>query len=122
MVGAVFNRACMACARGVLSSPCALFLLSEAGWPGWPGFSGWGRLGMRRKGLEDLHVYRNQQEQEDKVRRTLMCPADAATRARDRPSRYGGRGAFFCRAGAVSRDCSLILAILIILAILLQRL
>ena len=30
-----------------------------------------GRLGMRRKGLEDLNVYRNQQEREAKVREDL---------------------------------------------------
>ena len=30
MVGAVFNRACMDCARGVLSSPCALFFGGRA--------------------------------------------------------------------------------------------
>ena len=27
--------------------------------------------------------------------RTLICPAASATHARDRPSRYGNRGAFF---------------------------
>ena len=77
-----------------------------------------GGLGMRRKGLEDLNVYRNQKEQDDKVRRTLIgngccgaCEGQAlALRpprcvffrciARDRPSHYGYRGAFFRRAGA----------------------
>ena len=74
MVGAVCHRACMYCARGVFISLRA-FLLSEAGWPGCAGFAGWGRLGMRRKGLEDLNVYRHQQEQEDKVREDLNMPS-----------------------------------------------
>ena len=78
------------------------------------------RLGTRCKGLEDLNVYRNQQQQGVKVRRTLIGTA-AGVRARDRPSRYGGRGAFsFVVQGTVPRDLSLILCILRILAILLQ--
>ena len=41
--------------------------------------------------------------------------------ARDRPSHYGGRGAFFFVVrGPVPRDLALILSILAILAILLQ--
>ena len=50
-----------------------------------------------------------------------MCPAASPACARDRPSRYGDWDAFFFVVrGPVPRDLSLILAILSILAILLQ--
>ena len=68
-----------------------------------------------------------------------MCPAAAGVHARDRPSRYGGRGMrffrclardrpsrygagvrFFVVQGPSRRDRFLILSILLILAILLQ--
>ena len=57
------------------------------------------RLGIRDKGLEDLNVYSISRNKMTRSDRTLMCPA-AGVHARDRPSRYGGRGAFFCSAGA----------------------
>ena len=50
---------------------------------------------MRRKGLEDLNVYRIQQEREAKVREDLNVQRLLRCFARDRPSRYGGRGGFF---------------------------
>ena len=89
-----------------------------------------GRLGMRRKGLEDLNVYRIQQEREAKVREDLNVQRLLRCLARDRPSRYGAGGmrffgalrgtgprttgcVFFVVRGPVSRDRSLILAILL---------
>ena len=54
-----------------------------------------GDLGMRRKGLEDLNVYRHQQEREAKVREDLNVQQRLGCIARDRPSHYGHRGAFF---------------------------
>ena len=89
-------------------------------------------------------------KQEAKVREDLNMQRLLGCLARDRPSRYGGRGCvFFCSAGAVTpiptlgmsspqagltylmqvllhrlpcpRDCSLILSMLSILAILLQN-
>ena len=62
-----------------------------------------GRLGMRRKGLEDLNVYRIQQEREAKVREDLNVQRLLRCFARDRPSRYGCRGAFFFVARGPSR-------------------
>ena len=98
--------------RGGLS--LARVQLSEAGCPGVSGFAGWGGLGMRRKGLEDLHVYRHQQEREAKVREDLNMQRRLRCLARDRPSHYGNRGAlFFVVREPVLRDRALILAILI---------
>ena len=99
---------------------------------------GGGRLGMRSKGLEDLNVYRHRQEQDDKVRRTLMsidisrhtekrserpliCSGcwDALRGTGPRATGAGGC-VFFVVRGPVPRNRALILAILSILAILLQ--
>ena len=78
-------------------------------------------MGIRAKGLEDLNVYRHQQAYGEKVREDLNMQRRLRCLARDRPSRYGGRGMrFFVGRGPVPRDCSLILAILAILVILLQ--
>ena len=54
-----------------------------------------GRSGMRCKGPADLNVYRHQQEQDAKVREDLNVQRLLRCIARDRPSRYGHRGAFF---------------------------
>ena len=44
-----------------------------------------------------IDISRNKRLRSD---RTLICGAAAAMHARDRPSHYGHRGAFFCSAGA----------------------
>ena len=54
-----------------------------------------GRLGIRPKGLEDLNVYSISRNERLRSDRTLICTAAAGVHARDRPSRYGGRGMRF---------------------------
>ena len=79
-------------------------------------------MGIRAKGLEDLNVYSISRNKMTRSERTLMCPAAGvhcegqalALRLRRRAAR-----ATVVR-GPVPRDRSLILAILCILAILLQ--
>ena len=51
-----------------------------------------------RQVREDLNVYRHQQVYGEKVREDLNVQR-LGVHARDRPSHYGGRGAFFCSAG-----------------------
>ena len=79
-----------------------------------------GRLGIRDKGLEDLNVYRNQQQQGVKVRRTLICSGGCDACEGQALALRAPRRVFFVVRGPVSCDLHLILAILSILAILLQ--
>ena len=59
-----------------------------------------GRSGIWPKGLEDLNVYRHQQAYGEKVREDLNVQRRLGCLARDRPSHYGYRGAFFASQSA----------------------
>ena len=73
-----------------------------------------------RQVREDLNVYRISRKQEAKVREDLNVSSGGCVALRGTGPRTTGAEAFFRSAGACPRDRSLILAILIILAILLQ--
>ena len=90
---------------------------------------------MRRKGLEDLNVYRHQQEQGEKVQRTLICSGGCGALRGTGPRATGPGARFFVVRGSHAytnamqvflhrlpcpHDRALILFILSILAILLQ--
>ena len=81
-----------------------------------------GGLGMRRKGLEDLNVYRNRQKQGEKVREDLNVPRGwGACEGQALALRLRRRAAQApVRRGPSRRDRFLILSILFLLAILLQ--
>ena len=64
-----------------------------------------GRLGLRRKGLEDLNVYRHQQEREAKVREDLNVPAAAGVPCEGQALALRVPGCvFFVARGPVPRE------------------
>ena len=88
----------MDCARGVLFLPARFFCcLKQDGQDGQDLQDG--GLGMRRKGLEDLNVYRNQQEREAKVREDLNMQRRLRRMRGTGPRATGTEARFFCSAG-----------------------
>ena len=104
---------CMDCARGVLFLPARFFCLKQDG-------QDVRDLQDERQVREDLNVYRYQQECGEKSERPLICSGFCDAREGQALALRGPRRVFFVVRGPVLRNRSLILAILIILAILLQ--